>query len=101
MNRRPPRSTRTDTLFPDTTLFRSAVAQRRHQADAGGAEESGERAAAEALIEIADRRPVVFREGAVDVAGDGLQLAADVELVGDCRPPIGKASGRGRGGTDV
>src|SRR3546814_15657465 len=23
MNRRPPRSTRTDTLFPDTTLFRS------------------------------------------------------------------------------
>src|SRR3546814_8358194 len=78
MNRRPPRSTRTDTLFPDTTLFRSAVAQRRHQADARGAEESGERAAAEALIEIADRRPVVFREGAVDVAGDGLQLATDV-----------------------
>src|SRR3546814_17653617 len=25
MNRRPPRSTRTDTLFPYTTLFRSAV----------------------------------------------------------------------------
>src|SRR3546814_9368792 len=24
MNRRPPRSTRTDTLFPDTTLFRSS-----------------------------------------------------------------------------
>src|SRR3546814_4012158 len=26
MIRRPPRSTRTDTLFPDTTLFRAAVA---------------------------------------------------------------------------
>src|SRR3546814_18487708 len=26
MTRRPPRSTRTDTLFPDTTLFRSAAA---------------------------------------------------------------------------
>src|SRR3546814_2547818 len=26
MRRRPPRSTRTDTLFPDTTLFRSVVA---------------------------------------------------------------------------
>src|SRR3546814_17102752 len=26
MIRRPPRSTRTDTLFPDTTLFRSAAA---------------------------------------------------------------------------
>src|SRR3546814_19878171 len=25
MNRRPPRSTRTDTLFPDTTLFRSEI----------------------------------------------------------------------------
>src|SRR3546814_12208663 len=28
MRRRPPRSTRTDTLFPDTTLFRSAVLDR-------------------------------------------------------------------------
>src|SRR3546814_11577988 len=26
MRRRPPRSTRTDTLFPDTTLFRSSLA---------------------------------------------------------------------------
>src|SRR3546814_133286 len=31
MLRRPPRSTRTDTLFPNTTLFRSR--QERHQAD--------------------------------------------------------------------
>src|SRR3546814_6769906 len=29
MNRRPPRYTRTDTLFPYTTLFRSAPAARR------------------------------------------------------------------------
>src|SRR3546814_13058285 len=29
MIRRPPRSTRTDTLFPDTTLFRSEQAMRR------------------------------------------------------------------------
>src|SRR3546814_18110826 len=29
MNRRPPRSTRTDTLFPDTPLFRSAERQGR------------------------------------------------------------------------
>src|SRR3546814_20902728 len=28
MRRRPPRSTRTDTLFPDTTLFRSGVRSR-------------------------------------------------------------------------
>src|SRR3546814_3703917 len=31
MIRRPPRSTRTDTLFPYTTLFRSLHAQRLHE----------------------------------------------------------------------
>src|SRR3546814_15280095 len=31
MIRRPPRSTRTDTLFPYTTLFRSGVAAAQHQ----------------------------------------------------------------------
>src|SRR3546814_1624499 len=31
MIRRPPRSTRTDTLFPYTTLFRSREAMRRHR----------------------------------------------------------------------
>src|SRR3546814_16769741 len=37
MIRRPPRSTRTDTLFPYTTLFRShiAVAEPRHRAGFG------------------------------------------------------------------
>src|SRR3546814_2010689 len=30
MNRRPPRSTRTDTLFPDPTLFRSIPLVREH-----------------------------------------------------------------------
>src|SRR3546814_2610743 len=33
MIRRPPRSTRTDTLFPDTTLFRSLALSRREPAD--------------------------------------------------------------------
>src|SRR3546814_13454231 len=36
MIRRPPRSTRTDTLFPYTTLFRSAAKFQRHALDAGG-----------------------------------------------------------------
>src|SRR3546814_20048465 len=36
MIRRPPRSTRTDTLFPYTTLFRSFVATRTQQRQAGG-----------------------------------------------------------------
>src|SRR3546814_7128147 len=34
MIRRPPRSTRTDTLFPYTTLFRSAVVDHHHLARA-------------------------------------------------------------------
>src|SRR3546814_12888046 len=38
MVRRPPRSTRTDTLFPDTTLFRS-FAQATRTADATGLNE--------------------------------------------------------------
>src|SRR3546814_4625060 len=39
MIRRPPRSTRTDTLFPYTTLFRSAfpMESREHQIDLGRA----------------------------------------------------------------
>src|SRR3546814_19256442 len=34
--RRPPRSTRTDTLFPYTTLFRSSVEELRHQIEDSG-----------------------------------------------------------------
>src|SRR3546814_4638283 len=36
MIRRPPRATRTDTLFPYTTLFRSAAADRRRKPDRRG-----------------------------------------------------------------
>src|SRR3546814_4521321 len=36
MIRRPPRSTRTDTLFPDTTLFRSHALARQFLAEALG-----------------------------------------------------------------
>src|SRR3546814_13915953 len=36
MIRRPPRSTRTDTLFPYTTLFRSPEAQARAPEEEGG-----------------------------------------------------------------
>src|SRR3546814_1550301 len=35
MIRRPPRSTRTDTLFPDTTLFRSLLARGAEERQAG------------------------------------------------------------------
>src|SRR3546814_2610410 len=39
MIRRPPRSKRTDTLFPYTTLFRSRVGSADHDEDAEGGEE--------------------------------------------------------------
>src|SRR3546814_17339202 len=60
---RPPRSTRTDTLLPDTTLFRSAVGQPALGADpghpergahCGGGGENARQAPAEAGIEMAE-----------------------------------------------
>src|SRR3546814_6005102 len=52
MSRRPPRSTRTDTLFPYTTLFRSAdhLFADRALADAGGVLEAAEDQEAAALV---------------------------------------------------
>src|SRR3546814_17268759 len=56
MIRRPPRSTRTDTLFPYTTLFRSAE---RHRVD----QRPGDRLLADQLREEA--RPVLAGEGEI------------------------------------
>src|SRR3546814_6655413 len=51
MSRRPPRSTRTDTLFPYTTLFRSNLRNRvRFDLAVGGAVRSG----ADTFLEIAE-----------------------------------------------
>src|SRR3546814_15596843 len=51
MIRRPPRSTRTDTLFPDTTLFRSSV----------GGVELGARTSADAGLGTCQNRPFPVR----------------------------------------
>src|SRR3546814_15682366 len=45
MIRRPPKSTRTDTLFPYTTLVRSLVEQHLAELDGGGGRAATERAA--------------------------------------------------------
>src|SRR3546814_14593297 len=58
MIRRPPRSTRTDTLFPDTTLFRSLVVLAADEACRTAAARRRE----QALDEGGDRR--IVREGA-------------------------------------
>src|SRR3546814_13940637 len=64
MIRRPPRSTRTDTLFPYTTLFRSAMGRAKR--------------AIEALAELAPRTAMVRR-------GDGRLSEVPVEalVIGD------------------
>src|SRR3546814_8041901 len=77
MIRRPPRSTRTDTLFPDTTLFRSAGSGTLSLQTGGawriGGEllaTAGELAAGEpALIDLILTEPVTFAAGEI-AAGD-------------------------------
>src|SRR3546814_15721639 len=65
MIRRPPRSTRTDTLFPYTTLFRSVARLARSLVLAGEIERIGERRrrrwAARPLVLLADRRVIAGR----------------------------------------
>src|SRR3546814_16266636 len=84
MIRRPPRSTRTDTLFPYTTLFRS-----------GHAEAVGTRPRHGGVRVAVRRRPVVGR-----VAGEAHAPAEFVAFaVVDVRSPVaaGKAQRRGHG----
>src|SRR3546814_4676717 len=89
MIRRPPRSTRTATLFPYTTLFRSRVRHRPHPrrpADAGGGGE------ALAAGPAADDHPRRRR-----------QPDADAEAVGpggsrSVRPPVEQRRGDAAGG---
>src|SRR3546814_8927082 len=89
MLRRPPRSTRTDTLFPYTTLFRSE--QPEQYAD----EHEGKGAAGEA-------RPQERPEIHVDEAGgDRQQLEGDRRRAlhqDDLGPVIAQIAGRGREG---
>src|SRR3546814_9061567 len=91
MIRRPPRSTRTDTLFPYTTLFRSEEAGRnrrlRQRAEDRPEDEAGRRAARRAGGECAtDQRvdcPAVElrRQSAVVGIGDGCDPSADPALL--------------------
>src|SRR3546814_21116089 len=79
MIRRPPRSTRTDTLFPYTTLFRSAELEERLAATAAEIETlagipvalAEKRAALSELIDAAEARP---------------RAAADTLAQGETRP---------------
>src|SRR3546814_17583426 len=83
MIRRPPRSTRTDTLFPYTTLFRSP--RRRQQRDIAAAHRvAGESlgAARKAALPAAERRR-------------GEQAAREQRRIAEHRPAIGQGVGAG------
>src|SRR3546814_2212488 len=67
MIRRPPRSTRTDTLFPYTTLFRSAILERR-----------GEHADVDRDDRTEGRHGIVDRVDRLDILADVHSRAAEL-----------------------
>src|SRR3546814_5808246 len=77
MLRRPPRYTRTDTLFPYTTLFRSDPAARRAQVRIAQARAEPRAGCAQAQVHVVgDDRPSVARH----CTGDGEVVAARKEI---------------------
>src|SRR3546814_12213787 len=83
MLRRPPRSTRTDTLFPSTTLFRSGAQQGRlagageHHEDADLALLDGQRGAGDADDVVGLGQDLVARRALVEQRQGLLRLLAE------------------------
>src|SRR3546814_12274728 len=107
MIRRPPRSTRTDTLFPYTTLFRSdrgpdtdlGVGGKQSVEDSGDAHqdeaEHQQLLAADAVAEMAEHDPADrAREEAPRIGGEGEQAAHQRLYLGTY--PLVKETHRGR-----
>src|SRR3546814_1614755 len=82
MLRRPPRSTRTDTLFPYTTLFRSATPRRRQPAVLQPAAQL-RRADVPGRAGGGDVVEHLAGAGGVDVAGDSGAVAVDPDRDAD------------------
>src|SRR3546814_13555608 len=74
MIRRPPRSTRTDTLFPYTTLFRSPDGEPH----CGGHHDVGDRGLAD--VQQRERRLVSYRR--VHIGVDGAPVALRLAVLG-------------------
>src|SRR3546814_19739708 len=81
MIRRPPRSTRTDTLFPYTTLFRSREALARARSEAS----DWKARAGDAARRIADmdKRETALAEEAEALAGRPEKLLAEIATLED------------------
>src|SRR3546814_16618237 len=95
MRLRPPRSTRTDTLFPDTTLFRSAV-QARGRAAFDRLRERVADVAAVALARVVGVLPVPRPPRVLDAGADPVGVGHDlVEGQRLCRLRVDSADGNG------
>src|SRR3546814_3821980 len=80
MIRRPPRSTRTDTLFPYTTLFRSTALRLRPRcADGGGPRAEQVRADHQDLRSRVDEDVLDLAGAPVPVGGDGVDAERSEE----------------------
>src|SRR3546814_14884336 len=119
MIRRPPRSTRTDTLFPYTTLFRSRLPQPAHVCDAPAAVAQADLRKsrddfvqpavwlcpvrqAPALVRLRSLRPEFVAGRLRRRRADSRRAVGDVRRVAQAqwfqaRGENGRASGRGRG----
>src|SRR3546814_3582509 len=89
MRLRPPRSTRTDTLFPYTTLFRSGVAQHALAGLQLGLQ-AAQGALGEVLVEVGDHADGVGEAGARLERGSALEVdqhEGEVVGVGGCGQP--------------
>src|SRR3546814_1578429 len=88
MIRRPPRSTRTDTLFPYTTLFRSSLGRFRIPGDMRRDLEADEAVAAFGRVidqaqQVRGRLGVADREMFID-SGNGGDRGVIIGAAGDC-----------------
>src|SRR3546814_14991466 len=98
MIRRPPRSTRTDTLFPYTTLFRSHQRRKAAVPRSAAVLMSGAAMASSEVTVLAPERAEQVVEAVAWAAAEG----APLEVIGRGRkralgrPEIGRASSRER-----
>src|SRR3546814_4984135 len=79
---RPPRSTRTDTLFPFTTLFRSDVAARCLPAGAAGALPQGREIGKAAMLDL------IVRNATLPSGETGRDIAVKDGRIVELRPKI-------------
>src|SRR3546814_16004972 len=99
MIRRPPRSTRTDTLLPDTTLFRSSRAIRENKVTAFiGPSGCGKSTLLRTFNRMFELYPGQRAEGEINLDGENLLTSrTDISLI-RAKVEIGRASCRESGG---